>query len=358
MIHKDYSIEKTEIIQSYIVTTARYEFNVYEKRALTRIVEMIQFLLQGKKLNQRYRIDKTLYDLYDVEMPIAALLSGEHDENYMRVKDALLRMSRKIFQYEDEEVWKAIPLILLPKIEKYNSVIKFRLHEDIYDALLNFSKGYKKYELQTLFQFESIYAMRFYELFYNQRTPLTYSIDNLKLMFGVEKKYSRDRDFIKRAVDAAKKELDEKSPYSFEYTPLKSGRKITSIKFYPITHPQNVNEEFEGERLKMQITPGFLIDRHIVNYLKEHYMFSTPEIKNNLGLFERANKEIPDLLMFLSEVKAKAIRATNPKGYLINALKKKMRIAVLPKKKRPHVRETSRGKTKNLHPMQLQHLNP
>ena len=326
MEHKNYSIEKTEIIQSYIVTTARYEFNVYEKRALTRIVEMIQFLLQGKKLNQRYRIDKTLYDLYEVEMPISALLNDEEDTNHVRVKDALLRMSRKIFQYEDEEIWKAIPLILLPKIEKYNSIIKFRLHEDIYDALLNFSKGYKKYELQTLFQFESVYAMRFYELFYNQRTPLTYSIENLKLMFGVEKKYSLTADFIRRVIEAAKRELDAKSQYSFEYTPLKSGRKITSIKFYPITHPQNVNEEFETERLKKQISPGFLIDRHIVNYLKEHYMFSTPEIRNNLTLFERANKEIPDLLMFLSEVRAKANRATNPKGYLINALKKKMKI--------------------------------
>jgi len=43
-------------------------------------------------------------------------------------------------------------------------------------------------------------------------------------------------------------------------------------------------------------------------------------------LFEQAQKEIDDLLYFLSEVKAKANRANNPKGYLINALRKKMRI--------------------------------
>ena len=45
-----------------------------------------------------------------------------------------------------------------------------------------------------------------------------------------------------------------------------------------------------------------------------------------MTLFERAQKEIPDLLLFMSEVKAKANRANNPKGYLINALRKKMRI--------------------------------
>ena len=64
-----------------------------------------------------------------------------------------------------------------------------------------------------------------------------------------------------------------------------------------------------------------------MNYLKEHYIFSTPEIKNNIDLFERAQKEIPDLLMFLSDLRAKANRAGNPKGYLINALRKKMNIS-------------------------------
>lgn len=31
-------------------------------------------------------------------------------------------------------------------------------------------------------------------------------------------------------------------------------------------------------------------------------------------------------------------------------------LAVLPKKKRPHVRDTSRGKINNLHPIYLHHL--
>lgn len=34
-------------IQSYIMTTAKYDFSVYEKRILYRIVEMAQGELQG-----------------------------------------------------------------------------------------------------------------------------------------------------------------------------------------------------------------------------------------------------------------------------------------------------------------------
>jgi plasmid replication initiation protein len=288
---------------------------------------MMQNLLKGIKLNQRYRIDKLLYDLYDVQMPIAALLKDEHDENYMRTKDALRSMSRKFFQFEDEREWREFPLISHPKIGKYESIVKFKLHEDIYDALMNFSKGFKKYELDTAWKFESVYAMRFYELFSNQRTPLIFSIAELKVMFGVEKKYKLAADFMRRVVEAAKNELDKKSPYSFEFTPLKTGRKITSIKFYPVQIPQNMDVEFETQQLKKRLSPSWTIERPILLYLKEHYMFSSPEIRNNIDLFERAQKEIPDLLLFMSEIKAKANRALNPKGYLINALRKKMKIS-------------------------------
>lgn len=78
-------------------------------------------------------------------------------------------------------------IVQSPKLDKYNSFIEFRLDKKIYEAFLNFSKGYRKYELTTAMQFESVYAMRFYELLSGQKKPLTYSIDTLKEMFSITK---------------------------------------------------------------------------------------------------------------------------------------------------------------------------
>jgi plasmid replication initiation protein len=324
------ALERINILQSYILTTARYDFSVPEKRILYRIVEGIQYMLKGEKLNKDLRhlctVNKLLFDLYEVEMPIRAFLNDDEDKHYDRAKEALLSMQRKVFEYEDAREWRSMTLIITPKIKKHDSMVKFRLHSDIYNALLNFSKGFKKYELKTAFEFRSVYAMRFYELFSGQRTPLIFSIRDLKLMFGVEKKYQLNADFIRFVIDTAQKELNKKSPYSFEYKPLRRGREIVSIKFYPVKIAANVDEEFERKQLQQQLTPAWTLERQILQYLKEHYMFSTPELKNNIELFEKAQKEIPDLLLFLSEVKAKANRAINPKGYLINALRKRMNI--------------------------------
>ena len=50
-----------------------------------------------------------------------------------------------------------------------------------------------------------------------QTTPLTFTFTKLKEMFQLTDKYPRTPDFIKRVIEPAKRELDEKSPFSFEY---------------------------------------------------------------------------------------------------------------------------------------------
>lgn len=43
-------VDNKELIQSYVVTTAKYDFSIYEKRILYRIIELIQGQIEGKKL--------------------------------------------------------------------------------------------------------------------------------------------------------------------------------------------------------------------------------------------------------------------------------------------------------------------
>ena len=63
----------------------------------------------------------------------------------------------------------------------------------------------------------------------------------------------------------------------------------------------------------------------IINYLKETYIFSDEEIKNNRKLFIQAQDSTKfDLLIFLSENKIQAAKKANPKGWIIGAIKKQL----------------------------------
>lgn len=315
-------ITNKDVIQSYLITAARYDFNVHEKRILYRLVEMCQMQLEGQKLNKDFRMDKTLFGDYICEVPVSSFLAHEDDKNHEMVKDALRRLRNKTIEVEDEKEWKLIGLIEKPKFEK-RGIAKFEIQPEIFDAILKFSKGFRKFELKTAFEFESIYAMRFYELLSGKTTPITYALQDLKIMFKLEDKYKLTVDFIRRVIEPAQSELKAKAPFSFEYKPEKMGKKIIGFTFYPYTIAANVDNDLEGKKLQKQVSPSWYLDKMHVDYLVQNYYFDKDEIKNNLATFRAAASKL-DLMLFMSQKKRLATQKKNPKGYLINALKKEL----------------------------------
>lgn len=69
---------------------------------------------------------------------------------------------------------------------------------------------------------------------------------------------------------------------------------------------------------------GWDLDRLIRNYLKQELLFTDQEIRNNIDLFRDAQKKL-DLMLELSTLKGKSRDKKNPKGYIINALKGKVK---------------------------------
>jgi|LakMenEpi03Aug12_release.lakeMendotaPanAssembly.Ray.scaffolds.fasta_scaffold298882_2 plasmid replication initiation protein len=325
-------INNKDLIQSYILTAARYDYSVPEKRILYRIIELMQGYTQGKELNKKYSITKTIFDDVDIVMPVSAFLKDGEGNNHLEVKKALLSLNSKVIQVEDEKSWSAFNLIERPNIDKGKYTVSFRISPLIAHAFLDFSKGYSKYELETAMNFESIYAMRFYELLATQKKKITYSVEHLKAMFKIEDKYiGKNNDFIRFVVKKAKEELDKKSPNSFLYETKTLGKKIIGIHFYPLKIPENRDPVLEALQLKKDISLRWDLDLIIINYLKENFIFSEAEIKNNLDLFKQCQKELPDFLLSLSKMRVPASKKMNPKGYLINALKK-MLVGEKPKK--------------------------
>ncbi len=324
------TIKNKEVLQSYILTTAKYDFSVYEKRILYRIIELNQNLIEGKKLSDRYQVNSTLFKSKEYVMPISAFLTTEDsktDKNHSRIKKALKGLQQKIIEYEDEDVDRSAGIVFNVEINKTRTEnITFYVADFIYQALMDFSKGYRKYELKVAMQFESIYAMRFYELFSAQKTPINYSIDKLKEMFGITDKYKENKDFIKYVIVSAKKELDKCSPYTFHYETIKTGRKITSIHFVPIYQPQFEDEDIKKQNLNKQMSNRWFIPKNIEDYLTHNFQFTERELNNNLNLFESVYKYFSEeeTLDFLAEIREPSSYADNRKGFIIGALKKKV----------------------------------
>lgn len=324
------SANNKDIIQSYVITAAKYDFSVYEKRIFYRVIECIQYQLKGKELNKDFSIDEDLSnENINIKMPVSSLLlKNEKDNHHERIKTALSSLRSKHFIYETSKIWEDIGLIEDPKVYKYSRIIEFRLNYKIYKALLDFSKGYRKFELETAMKFKSVYAMRFYELFSEQKAPITYTIEFLRNRFQLEDKYKLKRDFIRYVIDQAKKELDKKSPYSFTYKleHEKGKKKITAITFTPINQSEKRSETLVIKDRQKEFDITEVLIREEFKALLE-IGFTEQELKTKyLDLIQdigRARKQ--GKILFTTTISDYSKKKKNPKTYLIKALETEIR---------------------------------
>lgn len=73
------------------------------------------------------------------------------------------------------------------KIRKRDKSVSWVFHSKIVEAVMDFTKGWRKYELKIAMQFKSAYTRRFYELISNKKNTISYSISEIEKMFQLEK---------------------------------------------------------------------------------------------------------------------------------------------------------------------------
>lgn len=81
-----------DLLQSYIFTTAKYDFSVYEKRILYRQIEIEQQLLEGKSVGKDVKIDTNLWGDKRYTIPLKWLLKDENDKNHTQIKKVFISL--------------------------------------------------------------------------------------------------------------------------------------------------------------------------------------------------------------------------------------------------------------------------
>lgn len=156
-------------------------------------------------------------------------------KNYQDIKQCIKDVA-------DKSVWVSVNgneetllrWIEKPYINSKSGVIKIRLDEDMKPYLLQLKENFTQYELIYTLYFKSKYTIRLYELVksihYQEleeyRRVLT--LDELRKALGGEN-YTEYRDFKRRVLDVAVKEINEYSDKEVSYTTIKKGKSVTAI---------------------------------------------------------------------------------------------------------------------------------
>lgn len=258
-----------EVVQSYLLTTAGRDWGVYAEKFLLRLVELAQGDIEGMNfkrgtdmkphspsLNYPNLTKNALGDAI-VSIPVKDLLPDDGYTNYDYIYEAIEQLQTKVLRWEEPKLdkagnivynangqpvrrWTSVQLVGKASGEDDDSgVITVRIDTDIWRAMVDFTKGFRAFDLNIALKLQSKYALRLYQLMSRQEEPLTYTIEDLKKQWGLEDKYDRADNFIKRTIIPAKEELDAISPYTFDFKPVKSNapgrgnKPVTAITFFP-----------------------------------------------------------------------------------------------------------------------------
>lgn len=329
--------DNKNVTQSYMLTAARYDFSVYEKRILYRLVELAQMELHEKKMVDFVGtiVETNIFGDKDITMPVRCILANEEDNNYEKAKKAFKTMSNRTIEQTKGNVWYLDHMLERVRVNLGTGVARFRVSPNVWNIILDFTKGYRKYELKTTMQFKSVYSMRFYELFSGQKKPLNYPIGELRKMLCLEKKFKAIADLERYVLEPAQKELDESSSYSFTWkrdevaSRGRNGKKVVGYIFTPKFIQKNKDQELEKRELTAKVGnitgPYGMLKKEVSDYLLYNMNMTKEEINANKNLFLTAQKELPNLVDELADLKERAAKNGKGKGWIINGLKGKMK---------------------------------
>lgn len=198
--------------------------------------------------------------------------------------------------------------------------VDLKLNPDILPFLFELKSHFTKYKFKYIAQLSSTYAVRIYELLKKVGSKsYTFELSSLRRLLDVsENKLVEFRDFKKIVLEISKREINNKTDLFIDYDCLRTGKRITHIRFSIKTKKSAPSENNSEDLHQHNSTKQFNspnTDRDLLSY-----GISAEEI---MSLAD--NYSIYEIKMALQVMKeqCKKGNAKNPKALFKKALKSK-----------------------------------
>lgn len=212
------------VTQSNRIIEAVYQMDLISKKLMMSIISQVE-----------PKDDDFDYYLISVDdWKKLAEIRGRTD--YFQI---LLRSARKL-RAKDISIFESgneinVGLVSAIKHDQKENTIGIRFDKELKPYLIGLKGNFTQYKINNIMRMRSVYSIRLYELLKRRENIATWStkLDDLKPKLGITgSKFSAFSNFRMRVIDAAKKELSQKTDIGFNYDALKTGRKVTGIKFH------------------------------------------------------------------------------------------------------------------------------
>lgn len=326
------------VIQSKVITNASYDFDRMEMQLFLVLIAAVK-----KDVMKMFGVQREetglLIPEYQDDIVVTVSLNDfkeEMKDNEKRLIGAAESLIKNTVGIKTERGWSVQPLVSKVEYVRRGRMLMLRIRPEVWKILMNVIPGYTEYDVDCALHLKSVYSIRFY-MFVNTdgKKPVTFSVQELRKMFRLEKKYKTTGELIKKVVKTAQKELDERSPLSFDdvYTKRDGSKEIMSITLVP--RPTGRGKGKKGkkkdeDRLAVKrIGVGMVLSPDEAGWLTGTMGFTERELQSAVPLLLKAKKSFGSALtgkmkeIFDYMQKHPSPRKNN-KGYFLKSLENRV----------------------------------
>jgi plasmid replication initiation protein len=178
-------------------------------------------------------------------------------ELFQRARDQIEALMSQTIRIDTGEKLRNYNLVSFSEIDKGTSQITAKFNREIIPVIVSMvERGYTEISLQYVRQLKSAYSIRIYELLLKNKNlshviknGYKIGIDDFKFLLGIDKStYKMVADFKRRVLVQADKEVNSpKTNLRYEYELLRTGRKVTHVRFFNI---KIVDQLHSGDEIK------------------------------------------------------------------------------------------------------------
>lgn len=300
--------------KEYIVTKsnkligANYDLSLQEQKIILTLASMVQ-------------PQDTEFQEYEFKIKDFIELLGLKDQSkYTELPKITRELKKKVFEIKEGTDILQVSWLGGVRYKTKEGTLILSLDKGLKPYMLQLKELYTSYKLENVLSLKSKYSIRLYEILKSNlfKKQVIVELEELKSMLGAkEKSYSVYQNFKNKAILQAQKELKTLTDINFDFEEIKTGRKVTSIRFY--IHSNNkkvinkttaldevsatieVNEEMNmetGTREVLKILHGYNVEpinafqiyknaNGDIKHIKKVYEYSkTQHITNLIGFMK------------------------------------------------------------------------
>ncbi len=171
---------------------------------------------------------------------------------YPEMKDIADRLNKEPIVIKTQDKVTTAYFIAGYEMDSAARTVTFEVSLLLKPYLLALKRNFTRYPLHYIARLRSAYSIRLYELLcqYKNIGHRTFELGALQLLLGSNYEYYAN--FKDKVLSIAKRDLDANTDITFAYEEIKTGRKVTALKF---TILSNSPSDTEGESNGIEIQP-------------------------------------------------------------------------------------------------------